>query len=143
MSLRSSGLRALLRHEQAVARMKRSEIRGLTCILAPPPPHCASLHAGYGPAPSSATSAWARSATRSSGCSMPIESRIVASETPMRARSAAGTPECVVGPGWQASDSVPAGLTAGLEIGKALGGGDAAAIPALMSGEEGDRGAVR
>ena len=41
-------------------------------------------------------SACARSAIRSSGCSMPMLSRMVPSVTPLRARTSAGTPEWVV-----------------------------------------------
>ena len=67
---------------------------------------------------------------------MPIESRIVASLTPMRSRNAAGTPECVVEPGWQASDSVPPRLTASLKICSRLRHANASARPPRMSNEK-------
>ena len=67
---------------------------------------------------------------------MPIDSRIVASLTPMRARKSAGTPECVVEPGWLASDSVPPRLTASLKICSLLRHANASASPPLMSNEK-------
>ena len=83
-----------------------------------------------------------RSATRSSACSMPIDRRIVVSPTPMRARTSAGTPECVVVPGWQASDSVPPRLTASLKICSRLRQANASASPPLMSKEKVEPGAL-
>ena len=49
------------------------------------------------------------------GCSMPIETRMVASVMPRRSRISFGTPEWSWWPGWQASDSVPPRLTASLK----------------------------
>ena len=63
-----------------------------------------------------AASAWVRSATRSSGCSTPIDSLIVDSRTPIRSRTSLGTPEWVMAAGWLASDSVPPRLTASFNI---------------------------
>lgn len=71
--------------------------------------------------------ACARSATRSSGCSTPIDSLIVESRTPIRSRTSLGTPEWVIAAGWLASDSVPPRLTASLKICKALRKANAAA----------------
>jgi hypothetical protein len=56
--------------------------------------------------------ACAISAIRSDGCSMPIESRIVESRTPIFCRMSAGTPEWVMLAGKLARDSVPPRLTA-------------------------------
>lgn len=61
-------------------------------------------------------SAWVISATRSSGCSTPIDSLIVDSRTPIRSRTSLGTPEWVMAAGWLASDSVPPRLTASFNI---------------------------
>jgi hypothetical protein len=60
--------------------------------------------------------ACAMSAIRSDGCSMPIDSRIVESRTPIFWRMSAGTPEWVMLAGRLASDSVPPRLTASLKI---------------------------
>ena len=51
-----------------------------------------------------AFSAWSRSAIRSSMCSMPIERRIMSSETPAFFISSGFNWRCVVEAGWQASD---------------------------------------
>src|SRR4051812_35491747 len=50
--------------------------------------------------------AWTMSAIRSDGCSIPIDSRIVESRTPIFWRKSAGTPEWVMPAGRLASDSV-------------------------------------
>src|SRR5260370_4530309 len=60
--------------------------------------------------------ACAMSAIRSDGCSMPIDSRIVESRTPIFWRVSAGTPEGVILAGRLASDSVPPRLPAHLKI---------------------------
>ena len=64
--------------------------------------------------------AWAKSLTRSSGCSIPTDRRISPSVTPAASRTACGTPECVVEAGWQTSDSVPPRLTASLNSSSAF-----------------------
>ena len=79
--------------------------------------------------------ACARSAIRSDGCSMPIDSRIVESRTPILSRMPAGTPEWVMLAGRLASDSVPPRLTASLKICSAFKNLNAAARPPTMSKE--------
>ena len=79
--------------------------------------------------------ACAMSAIRSDGCSMPIDSRIVESRTPIFWRMSAGTPEWVMLAGRLASDSVPPRLTASLMICSAFKNLKAAAWPPTMSNE--------
>ena len=79
--------------------------------------------------------ACAMSAIRSDGCSMPIDSRIVESRTPIFSRMSAGTPEWVMLAGRLASDSVPPRLTASLKICSAFKNLNAAAWPPTMSNE--------
>src|ERR1700733_14912302 len=78
-------------------------------------------------------SAWVRSATMSSTCSMPMEARMVASEIPRRSRVSRGTPECTVVAGWQTKDSVPPRLTASLKTCSALSTAKASASPPRTS----------
>jgi hypothetical protein len=75
------------------------------------------------------------SAIRSSGCSMPIERRIVDSRIPIFCRIPAGTPEWVMLAGRLARDSVPPKLTASLKICSALRNLNAAAWPPTISNE--------
>jgi hypothetical protein len=75
------------------------------------------------------------SAIKSSGCSIPIDNRIVESRIPIFWRTSAGTPECVMLAGRLASDSVPPRLTASLKICSALRNLNAAAWPPIMSNE--------
>ncbi len=79
--------------------------------------------------------ACAMSAMRSDGCSMPIDSRIVESRTPIFWRMSAGTPEWVMLAGRLASDSVPPRLTASLKICSAFKNLNAADWPPAMSNE--------
>ena len=81
-------------------------------------------------------SAWVRSATMSSTCSMPMEARMVASEMPRRSRVSRGTPECTVVAGWQTKDSVPPRLTASLKTCSALSTAKAPASPPSTSNEK-------
>jgi hypothetical protein len=79
--------------------------------------------------------ACAMSAIRSDGCSMPIDSRIVESRTPIFWRMSAGTREWVRLAGRLASDSVPPRLTASLIICSAFKNLNAVAWPPTMSNE--------
>src|SRR6266481_1414064 len=79
--------------------------------------------------------ACAISAIRSDGCSMPIDSRMVESRTPIFWRMSAGTPEWVMLAGRLASDSVPPRLTASLKICSAFKNLKAAPWPPTMSNE--------
>ena len=83
----------------------------------------------------------ARSARRSSGvfdADREPDRRVTDADA---ARNSAGTPECVVLPGWQASDSVPPRLTASLKICIRLRHANASASPPLISNEKVEPGA--
>ncbi len=66
---------------------------------------------------------------------MPIDSLIVASRTPIRWRTSAGTPECVMVAGCDARDSVPPRLTASLKIFNAFRNRNEAGWPPWISKE--------
>src|SRR5437868_15047611 len=80
--------------------------------------------------------ACAMSAIRSEGCSMPIDSRIVESRTPIFWRMSAGTPEWVMLAGRLASDSVRPSLTASLKICSAFKNLNEEDLQTTMSNED-------